>query len=198
MTQDAVLDALIRQFSRLPGLGARSARRAVLYLLKNKESLMPPLMQAMSDVYENVRPCEICGNLDTQSPCRLCCDAKRDSGTICVVRDVADLWALERSNAFRGKYHVLGGLLSALDGVTPQDLGIDRLERRLQTESVSELIFALPATMEGQTTVLYISEKLKDAGVKVSSLAQGIPLGAELDYLDDGTIQTALSGRRFY
>ena len=159
---------------------------------------MPSLIQTLNEVYENIKICPVCGNLDTQTPCSLCRDEKRDSKTVCVVRDVSDLWALERSNAFKGKYHVLGGLLSALDGITPQDLGIDKLEKRLIADEVGELIFALPATMEGQTTALYIAEKIKPLGVKASSLAQGIPLGGELDYLDDGTIQTALSGRRFY
>lgn len=198
MTRDTALDSLMRQFSKLPGLGTRSARRAVLHLLKNKETLMPSLIQTLNEVYENIKICPVCGNLDTQTPCSLCRDEKRDSKTVCVVRDVSDLWALERSNAFKGKYHVLGGLLSALDGITPQDLGIDKLEKRLIADEVGELIFALPATMEGQTTALYIAEKIKPLGVKASSLAQGIPLGGELDYLDDGTIQTALSGRRFY
>ena len=198
MTRDTALDSLMRQFSKLPGLGTRSARRAVLHLLKNKETLMPSLIQTLNEVYENIKICPVCGNLDTQTPCSLCRDEKRDSKTVCVVRDVSDLWALERSNAFKGKYHVLGGLLSALDGITPQDLGIDKLEKRLFADEVGELIFALPATMEGQTTALYIAEKIKPLGVKASSLAQGIPLGGELDYLDDGTIQTALSGRRFY
>ena len=198
MTRDTALDSLMRQFSKLPGLGTRSARRAVLHLLKNKETLMPSLIQTLNEVYENIKICPVCGNLDTQTPCSLCRDEKRDSKTVCVVRDVSDLWALERSNAFKGKYHVLGGLLSALDGITPQDLGIDKLEKRLIADEVGELIFALPATMEGQTTALYIAEKIKPLGVKASSLAQGIPLGGELDSLDDGTIQTALSGRRFY
>lgn len=198
MAGDGDIDVLIRILAKMPGLGTRSARRAVLHLINHKETLLPVLIQALTDVKEHIHVCPICANVDTQSPCAVCTDAKRDETVLCVVKDVADLWALERSNAFRGRYHVLGGLLSALDGITPQDLKIDLLERRIRTQNIQELIFALPATMEGQTTALYIADKIKPLNVKTSSLAQGIPVGGELDYLDDGTIQTALQGRRFY
>ena len=198
MTENGDIDVLMRFFSKLPGLGPRSARRAVLHLINHRETLLEPLIRQLTAVKDGICVCPVCGNVDTQTPCAVCADEKRDPSVLCVVRDVADLWALERSNAFRGRYHVLGGLLSPLDGVTPKELKIDQLENRIRAQNVSELIFALPATMEGQTTVLYIADRLKNSGVKISSLAQGIPMGGELDYLDDGTIRTALNGRRFY
>ena len=198
MAENGDIDVLMRFFSKLPGLGPRSARRAVLHLINHRETLLEPLIRQLTAVKDGIRVCPVCGNVDTQTPCAVCADEKRDPSVLCVVRDVADLWALERSNAFRGRYHVLGGLLSPLDGVTPKELKIDQLENRIRAQNVSELIFALPATMEGQTTVLYIADRLKNSGVKISSLAQGIPMGGELDYLDDGTIRTALNGRRFY
>ena len=198
MTENGDIDVLMRFFAKLPGLGPRSARRAVLHLINHRETLLEPLIQQLTAVKDRICVCPVCGNVDTQTPCAVCADEKRDPSVLCVVRDVADLWALERSNAFRGRYHVLGGLLSPLDGITPKELKIDLLENRIRAQNVSELIFALPATMEGQTTVLYIADRLKNSGVKISSLAQGIPMGGELDYLDDGTIRTALNGRRFY
>lgn len=190
------IETLIRLFSRLPGFGTRSARRTVLYLIKRRESQLIPLAKAIQDVIDTVRVCPICGNLDSQSPCAVCADPRRDDSTICVVQDVADLWAIDRSGAFKGRYHVLGGLLSAIDGTGPEELRLPALERRIRENNTAELILALPATVDGQTTAHYIAERFKDLPLKISSLAQGIPVGGELDYLDDGTIQTALRARR--
>lgn len=190
------IETLIRLFSRLPGFGTRSARRTVLYLIKRRESQLIPLEKAIQDVIDTVQICPICGNLDSQSPCAVCADSRRDDSTICVVQDVADLWAIDRSGAFKGRYHVLGGLLSAIDGTGPEELRLPALERRIRENNTAELILALPATVDGQTTAHYIAERFKDLPLKISSLAQGIPLGGELDYLDDGTIQTALRARR--
>ncbi len=194
--RETEIDTLIRLFSRLPGFGRRSARRVVLHLIKKKETQLIPLADAIQNVIEHVRICPVCGNLDSQSPCSICSDERRDENVICIVQDVADLWAIERSAAFRGRYHVLGGLLSAIEGTGPDELRLPVLEQRLRRTGVSELILALPATVDGQTTGHYIIERFKDLPVKISSLAQGIPVGGELDYLDDGTIQTALKSRR--
>ncbi len=188
------LDILIQLLAKLPGLGPRSARRAALHLIKRRESLMTPLATALAQAAEAIRPCPVCGNLDTIEPCAICRDPRRDGAAICVVEDLADLWALERTGAFHGRYHVLGGTLSALDGVGPEDLTIDRLVARV--ESGQELILALNATVEGQTTAHYIADRLAGAGVKLSRLAQGVPIGGELDYLDDGTLTAALNARR--
>lgn len=190
------IDRLIQFLAKLPGLGPRSARRAALALVKRRESLLLPLSQAMSDVAESVKTCEVCGNLDSRSPCGICTDPKRDAGLICVVEDVADLWALERMGGFRGRYHVLGGVLSALDGIGPDDLHIPKLTQRVTDGSVSEVVLALSATVDGQTTAHYIAERLKDAGASVSGLAHGVPVGGELDYLDDGTLSAAMRERR--
>ena len=190
------IEKLIRLCSRLPGFGTRSARRTVLYLIKRRESQLIPLEKAIQDVIDTVQICPICGNLDSQSPCAVCADSRRDDSTICVVQDVADLWAIDRSGAFKGRYHVLGGLLSAIDGTGPEELRLPALERRIRENNTAELILALPATVDGQTTAHYIAERFKDLPLKISSLAQGIPVGGELDYLDDGTIQTALRARR--
>lgn len=194
--QETEIDTLIRLFSRLPGFGWRSARRVVLHLIKKKETQLIPLAGAIQNVIDHVQICPVCGNLDSQSPCGVCRDERRDESVICVVQDVADLWAIERSAAFKGRYHVLGGLLSAIEGTGPDELRLPVLEQRLRQNAVSELILALPATVDGQTTGHYIIERFKDLPVKISSLAQGIPVGGELDYLDDGTIQTALRSRR--
>jgi recombination protein RecR len=188
------LDALIQLLARLPGLGPRSARRAALHLLKRRESLLEPLAAALARAAEAIRPCPVCGNLDAAMPCTICRDPERDRRTICVVEDLADLWALERTGAFRGRYHVLGGTLSALDGIGPEDLTIDRLVARV--EPGQELILALSATVEGQTTAHYLVDRLAGSGVKLSRLAQGVPVGGELDYLDDGTLRAALDARR--
>lgn len=182
--------------AKMPGLGARSARRMVLHLLKRREALMLPLIEALQNAAHNVEPCGVCGNLGGSNPCDVCCDASRDRGIICVVEDVADLWALERSHAYRGQYHVLGGTLSALDGVRPEDLRIDALIERVQAEQVREVILALNATLEGQTTAHYVIERLAATNVAVSKLAHGLPVGGELDYLDDGTLTAALQARR--
>lgn len=189
------IETLIRLLSRLPGLGPRSARRMALHLIKKRETQMIPLVEAMEKVLDTVKTCSVCGNLDTVDPCAICSDVRRDDGVICVVRDVSDLWAIERSGAFRGRYHVLGGLLSPMEGTGPDDLHLSALENRVRSSRTEELILALPATVDGQTTGHYIAERLKDLNVRISSLAQGIPVGGELDYLDDGTIQTALRAR---
>jgi recombination protein RecR len=188
------LDTLIQLLAKLPGLGPRSARRAALHLIKRRESLMIPLAAALAQAAGAIRPCSVCGNLDTLDPCAICRDPDRESTAICVVEDLADLWALERTGAFGGRYHVLGGTLSALDGIGPEDLTIDRLVARVRPGQ--ELILALNATVEGQTTAHYIADRLAGSGVRLSRLAQGVPIGGELDYLDDGTLTAALNARR--
>jgi recombination protein RecR len=188
------LDTLIQLLGRLPGLGPRSARRAALHLLKRRESLLDPLAAALTRTAAAIRICSECGNFDTTDPCAICRDPARDASVVCVVEDVADLWALERTRAFRGRYHVLGGTLSALDGVGPDDLNIARLLARLTPGC--ELILALNATVEGQTTAHYLADRAAPSGVKLSRLAQGVPIGGELDYLDDGTLTAALKSRR--
>ena len=190
------LEALIQLLAKLPGLGPRSARRAALHLLKRRETLMLPLAEAMQAAAERVKACSICGNLDTEDPCELCRDSRRDPAVLCVVEDVADLWAIERAGAFRGRYHVLGGTLSALEGVGPEDLRIDALAARASSGEVKEVILALNATVEGQTTAHYITDRLAGTGVAVTRLAHGVPVGGELDYLDEGTLSAALAQRR--
>ena len=194
------LERLIQLLARLPGLGPRSARRAVLHLMKKREALMLPLAEAMVRAADSVTVCATCGNLDTRDPCGICADPTRDPKLLCVVEEVADLWALERSGAFKGRYHVLGGTLSAIDGRGPEQLNLGRLVARATGEGeggrVEEVILALSATVDGQTTAHYISERLADSGVKVSRLAHGVPVGGELDYLDDGTLTAALKARR--
>ena len=190
------LDHLTHLIGKLPGLGPRSARRVVLFMLKRREALMLPLIDALRDVVGSVQACEICGNWDVQTPCVICRDVLRDPSSLCVVEDVADLWALERSRAFKGRYHVLGGTLSALGGVRPSDLRIDDLLVRVRDGDISEVILALSATVEGQTTAHYVAERLEATGVTVSRLAHGLPVGGELDYLDDGTLTAALQARR--
>ena len=190
------IEKLIKQIAKLPSLGTRSSRRIVLHLLKKKETLLLPLIESLNEVAAHVTTCEICGNFDTTNPCSICASDKRNSQQICVVQDVADLWAMERVSFFKGKYHVLGGVLSALDGVAPEDLNIESLLYRLTKEDVKEVILALPATVDGQITSHYLVSKLKDSKVKVTTLAQGIPMGAELDYMDEGTIQLALNSRK--
>ncbi|HUF56981.1 MAG TPA: recombination mediator RecR [Thermohalobaculum sp.] len=190
------IDRLIELLAKLPGLGPRSARRAALTLVKRRERLLLPLAEAMGEVAERVRSCTVCGNVATGELCPICADPRRDEGQLCVVEDVADLWALERSALYRGRYHVLGGVLSALDGVTPEDLRIPELAGRVRREGTGEVILALAATVDGQTTAHVIAEFLADTGARLTSLAQGVPVGGELDYLDDGTISAALSARR--
>ena len=188
------LDTLIGLLAKLPGLGPRSARRAALHLIKRRESIMEPLAAALKEAAAAIRPCQVCGNLDTVEPCAICRDPRRDENLVCVVEDLADLWALERTAAFRGRYHVLGGTLSALDGVGPEDLAIGRLIARLKPGM--ELILALNATVDGQTTAHYIADRAAPTGAAVSRLAQGVPIGGELDYLDEGTLTAALKARR--
>ena len=189
------IQTLIDMMSRLPGLGPRSARRAVLHLIANRGRLMTPLGEAMQSVAETARECVSCGNISTGDTCEICVDDRRATGAICVVEDVADLWAMERASVFKGRYHVLGGTLSALDAVGPEDLGIPRLADRVAREQTQEVILALSATVDGQTTAHYISDELSGR-VTVTSLAQGVPVGGELDYLDEGTIGAALKARR--
>jgi recombination protein RecR len=196
MATGAAIERLIRLLAKLPGLGPRSARRVALHLLQRRESLMLPLIEAIEATASEVRTCSICGNLDTSDPCAICADERRDASTLCVVEEIADLWALERAHAFRGRYHVLGGTLSALDGVGPEDLGIGRLVDRARAGGVREVILATNATVEGQTTAHYIADKLQGSGAMVTRLAHGVPLGGELDYLDDGTLTAALKARR--
>jgi recombination protein RecR len=190
------IERLIQLLARLPGLGPRSARRAVLHLLKRREALMLPIADSLQAVASSILPCRICGNLDTTDPCALCTDPRRDSGLICVVEDVADLWAIERTASFPGRYHVLGGILSALDGVRPEDLTIARLVERCAVGEVREAILAMNATVDGQSTAHYLTDRLAGLPVKISRLAHGVPIGGELDYLDEGTLAAALKARR--
>lgn len=195
-SHDHAIDGLIKLLSRLPGMGPRSARRAVLHLIKKKTALMQPLATAMADVADKIMVCSTCHNVDTKDPCAICSDARRDKSTICVVEEVADLWALDRLESFKGQYHVLGGTLSALDGVTPEDLNISTLIERARDEGVHEVILALNATVDGQTTAHYLSDRLSVCHVRVSAIAHGVPVGGELDYLDDGTLSQALKARK--
>jgi len=196
MREQASVDRLIGLMARLPGLGPRSARRAVLAMVRRRETLLEPLAAALADVTATVRECARCGNIATAEFCEICADPARATGELCVVETVADLWAMERGGAFGGRYHVLGGVLSALDGVTPEALRIPELAARVQGEAVREVILALNATIDGQTTAHYIADALEPLGVTVTSLAKGVPIGGELDYLDDGTIGAALLARR--
>jgi recombination protein RecR len=190
------IERLIALLAKLPGLGPRSARRAALYLLKRRESVMAPLVRALDETAASVAACSLCGNLDSRDPCAVCTDPRRDPSQICVVEEVADLWALERAGVFLGRYHVLGGVLSALEGMGPEDLNIAGLVARAGEPATREVILALSATVDGQTTAHYIAERLAGAGVAVTRLAHGVPVGGELDYLDDGTLSAALKARR--
>jgi recombination protein RecR len=190
------IERLIALLAKLPGLGPRSARRSALALLKRRDQLLRPLAQAMAEAADRVRACTSCGALDTRDPCAICADQTRDGALLCVVEEVGALWALERGGSFRGRYHVLGGLLSALDGRGPEALRVDELIARASDGEMSEVILALPATVDGQTTAHYLAERLSATGVSVTSLARGVPVGGELDWLDDGTIAQALKARR--
>lgn len=190
------IERLIALLGKLPGLGPRSARRAALALLKRREQLLEPLTDAMIDARAKVRTCTTCGSLDTSDPCAICADGARDGGLLCVVEEVGSVWALERASAFRGRYHVLGGLLSALDGMGPEKLRVAELLTRSGGGGVREVILALPATVDGQTTAHYLAERLAPSGVPVTMLARGVPVGGDLDWLDDGTIAQALRARR--
>jgi recombination protein RecR len=189
------IERLIQLLARLPGLGPRSARRAALYLIKKREQLMAPLASALQTAFEKITVCRVCGNIDSQNPCTVCTDPRRDASVIVVVADVADLWALERANAVNARYHVLGGTLSPLDGIGPEDLAIDQLVTRAHGGEVKELILALSATVDGQTTAHYITDLVANTGVKVTRLAHGVPVGGELDYLDEGTLAAAIRQR---
>lgn len=190
------IETLVQALSRLPGLGPRSARRAVLHLLKKRETALIPLQRALEQVGERLSTCGICGNVDTSDPCGVCADTRRDARLLCVVEEVSDLWALERSRLFPGKFHVLGGRLSSLDGVRPEDLTIDLLVRRIEAGGIDEVVLAMNATLEGQTTAHYIADRIERFPVRVTQLAHGLPVGGELDYLDDGTLAQALRARR--
>jgi recombination protein RecR len=189
------VERLIQILARLPGLGPRSARRAALHLLRKRETLLDPLARALETVSRNIRRCAQCGNLDVTDPCAICVDPKRDPKTICVLEEVADLWAMERTGAFKGRYHVLGGRLSALDGIGPEDLNIGALVERVSRGEIEEVILATNLTVDGQTTAHYIAESLEPTGVAVTRLAHGVPVGGELDYLDDGTLAAAMRSR---
>lgn len=190
------IDRLIQYLAKLPGLGPRSARRAGLFMLKRRETVLEPLARALADAAKQVRVCSVCGNLDTRDPCGICADPRRDASLICVVEDVDDLWALERGGSFRGRYHVLNGTLSAIDGIGPEDLNIPRLIERARSAEVKEIVVALSFTVDGQTTAHYILDRLAECNVSVTGIAHGVPLGGELHYLDDATLATALSARR--
>jgi len=190
------IERLIELLAKLPGLGPRSARRAALHLIKRKEQLLEPLAAALEDASTNMRACGICGNLDTIDPCAICNDERRERSVICVVEEVGDLWAMERSGAFKGLYHVLGGTLSALDGVGPDDLTVAKLVVRAEAGGIKEIILALNATVDGQTTAHYVAERLAPTKVAVTKLAHGLPIGGEIDYLDQGTLSAALKARR--
>jgi recombination protein RecR len=190
------IERLIQLLGRLPGLGPRSARRVALHLLKKRETLMQPLSTALADAARAIKPCSACGNLDTIDPCSICSDPRRDQGLICIVEDVGDLWAMERGNIFPGRYHVLGGTLSALDGIGPDELNIGGLLKRIGLGGIREIIVATNATVDGQTTAHYLAERLSSTGIPVTRLAHGVPVGGELDWLDDGTLATALKARR--
>ncbi|MBX2834202.1 MAG: recombination mediator RecR [Micavibrio sp.] len=194
--KDGPLQHLIQKFTGLPGLGNRSARRIVLHLLSQRERTMVPLAQLILKVAEEIKDCNICGNLDMHDPCAICQDTRRSRKEICVVSQVSDLWAIERTSAYKGQYHVLGGVLSALDGVGPDQLNLNSLMARARDGAVEEVIIALSATVDGQSTAHYVSDMLEGCGVSVSHLAHGVPVGGELDYLDDGTITTALRSRK--
>jgi recombination protein RecR len=190
------IEALAQALSRLPGLGPRSARRAVLYLLKKREAALGPLLAALERVNERLATCSVCGNVDTTDPCGICADPRRDDRSLCVVEDVPDLWALDKSRLFPGRFHVLGGRLSALEGVRPEDIGIDSLIARVCAGGIDEVVLAMNATLEGQTTAHYIAERLEGFPIRLTQLAHGLPVGGELDYLDEGTLAQALRARR--
>ena len=190
------IEALSQALARLPGLGPRSARRAVLHLMKKREAALQPLLAALQNVSEKLSTCSICGNVDTSDPCNICADPRRDAKSLCVVEEVADLWALDRSRLFPGRYHVLGGRLSALEGIRPEDLSIDKLVNRVAEGGIDEVVLAMNATLEGQTTAHYLAERLERFPIRITQLAHGLPVGGELDYLDEGTLAQALRARR--
>jgi len=190
------IEALSQALARLPGLGPRSARRAVLHLMKKREAALQPLLAALNQVADKLSTCSICGNVDTSDPCGICADPRRDPKSLCVVEEVSDLWALDRSRLFPGRYHVLGGRLSALEGIRPEDLSIDKLVKRVAEGGIDEVVLAMNATLEGQTTAHYLAERLEKFPIRLTQLAHGLPVGGELDYLDEGTLAQALRARR--
>ena len=196
MVASQEIEILSQALARLPGLGPRSARRAVLHLMKRRETTLQPLLNALQAVADRLSTCSICGNVDTSDPCAICRDPRRDDKALCVVEEVSDLWALDRSRLFPGRYHVLGGRLSALEGVRPEDLAIDSLVRRVSQGGIDEVVLAMNATLEGQTTAHYLAERLETFPIRLSQLAHGLPVGGELDYLDEGTLAQALRARR--
>ena len=190
------IEALANALARLPGLGPRSARRAVLHLMKKREGALQPLLAALTAVSERLSTCSACGNVDTRDPCAICADPRRDDKSLCVVEEVSDLWALDRSRLFPGRFHVLGGRLSALEGVRPEDLSVEILLRRVEAGGIDEVVLAMNATLEGQTTAHYLAERLERFPIRLTQLAHGLPVGGELDYLDEGTLAQALRARR--
>jgi recombination protein RecR len=193
---DKKIQQLIKLLSSMPGLGPRSARRMAVNLIQNKETKLKNLMESMLDVYENIKVCEICHNLDTSEKCSICTDHKRKNNKLCIVSDVSDLWAIERSKTYYGKYHILGGILSAIEGITPEKLNLSTLVKKLSEEGIEEVIIALTTSIDGQTTSFFLKDILEKFNVKITTLAQGVPMGGELDYLDDGTLSLAFSGRQ--
>ncbi|MBQ8651489.1 MAG: recombination protein RecR [Alphaproteobacteria bacterium] len=194
--QEGDIERLTTSIARLPGMGTRSANRLVLHLLRNKNSIFRKVIEDLQVVYQNTSVCSICGNIDTLSPCSICQDKKRDKKTICVVSDVTDVWSIERASFYRGLYHVIGGKLSAIDGVTPADLNVDQLRERIETTEVDEVIIAMSADIDGQTTMHFINNAIKDIDINITTLACGMPIGGELENLDDGTIMTAFNQRK--
>ena len=194
--QNEEIERLVSQFSRLPGMGSRSALRIVLHLLRKKHTVMSTFINSLQTVFQTSKICEVCGNIDTQSPCSICQSSRRDRSMICVVADIADLWSVERAGFYTGKYHVLGNKLSAVEGITPDDLNLDKLCERAAATEVKEVIIALSADLDGQTTLFFIKDRLKHINVKITTLSHGVPVGSELEYLDDGTIIAAFSQRR--
>lgn len=192
------IEKLINHFSRFPGMGSRSATRIVIHLLKKKNIVMEPFLRNLIDVYKNSKICKVCGNIDTDDTCSICKNPKRDGSIICVVADISDLWSIERAGFYNGKYHVLGNKLSAIEGITPSDLNIEGLIKRIKDPEnhVNEVIIAMSSDIDGQTTTFFVSDSLKDLGVKITTLSRGVPVGSELEYLDDGTIITAFNQRR--
>lgn len=189
------INELIRMLARLPGVGPRSARRLALHLLEDRETVMKPLMMQLDKSFREIKTCTRCGNLDSSDPCTICCEPRRNKKTLCIVEGIADLWAIERTRAFDGLYHILGGVLSALDGIRPEDLRINELLKRIAEEQTEEIVLALSATVDGQTTAHYLADRLSGTNVRLTKIAHGMPVGGELDYLDDGTLTTALRAR---
>ncbi len=196
MQKDDKITNLIKSLSKIQGFGNRSAIRATINLISNKDTKLSPLIKALSEVEQNIKTCPICGNFDTNTPCNICTDNKRDSTTLCIIPDIASLWALERGNIFNGKYHITGGVLSAINGIEPTDLNITGLKNRIETENITEIILALPSTVDAKITSHYIVNLIKDTNVKITELAHGVPIGGELDYLDEGTIGEAIKQRK--